>query len=232
MYGSKSMNAQSATSILFDPDDVQRSLQPLGLTPSVLDEALKWGMQQRLNCGPLLPTTLPGVVQWGYTIEGLRRQVAGDGWTIESHQNLPVTIAPDESFAIVVYTGDKDTGLRHGHPTNKAKKGLKAQQAVLRNTKSGELFPETLQPGQEQAKNVLKTWVLLYHLDATNPKQPVLRSELSLPSKFDQKLGKILDWEIRIILDTIDLSDDPEIVKTYVDEPEIPLDIPVRRKTA
>jgi hypothetical protein len=58
----------------------------------------------------------------------------------------------DESFAIVVYTGDKDTGLRHGHPTNKAKKGLKAQQAVLRNTKSGELFPETLQPGQEQLK--------------------------------------------------------------------------------
>lgn len=232
MYGSKSMNAQSATSILFDPDDVQRSLQPLGLTPSVLDEALKWGMHERLNCSPLLPTTLPGVTQWGHTIVGLRRQVMGDGWTIESHQNLPVTIAPDESFAIVVYTGDKDTGLRHGHPTNKAKKGLKAQQAVLRNTKSGELFPETLQPGQEQAKNVLKTWVLLYHLDATNPKQPVLRSELSLPSKFDQKLGKILDWEIRIILDTIDLSDDPEIVKTYVDEPEIPLDIPVRRKTA
>jgi hypothetical protein len=73
---------------------------------------------------------------------------------------------------------------------------------------------------------------LLYHLDATNPKQPVLRSELSLPSKFDQKLGKILDWEIRIILDEIDLSGEPEIVKTYTDEPEIPLDIPVRRKTA
>ncbi|RQO68245.1 hypothetical protein DBR44_16355 [Aquitalea sp. FJL05] len=232
MYGSKSMNTQSVTSILFEQDDVESSLRQLGLTKSKLEDALMWGVQERLNCGPLLPTTFPGAAQWAYTIEGFRHQVGADGWTVESHQNLPVTIAPDESFAIVVYTGDKDTGLRHGHPTNKAKKGLKAQQAVLRNTKSGELFPETLQPQQEPAKNVLKTWVLLYHLDATNPKQPVLRSELSLPSKFDQKLGKILDWEIRIILDEIDLSDDPEIVKTYVDEPEIPLDIPVRRKTA
>lgn len=218
--------------IMFEEADVGARLHQLGLTKPVLMEALKAGLLQRMNCSPLLPATFPGQAQWAYTVEGLRLQVCAKGWLPESHQNLPVTIAPDESFAIVVYTGDDHTGRRGGFPSNKTSKGLKTQQAILRNNRTGELFPDTLPAPQEVAEDVLKTWVLLYHLDATNPQHPVLRAELSYPSSFDEALGKIMDWEERIILDEIDLSDDAIAVKPYNDELDVPLDVPVRRKTA
>lgn len=218
--------------IMFEEVDVDARLDQLGLAKPILMEALKTGLLQRMNCGALLPTTFPGQAQWAHTIGGLRMQLCAKGWIDESHQNLPVTIAPDESFAIVVYAGDNHTGLRYGFPSNKTSKGLKTQQAILRNNRTGELFPDTLPAPQEISEDVLKTWVLLYHLDATNPKHPVLRAELSYPSSFDEALGKIMDWEERIILDEIDLSDDAMAVKPYNDEPDVPLDVPVRRKTA
>lgn len=212
--------------------DVETRLQKLGLSKAILIEALQMGLQERINCSELVPVTFPGQAQWAYTIEGLRIQLRPEGWAIDSHRNLPVTIAPDESFCIVVYTGDSDTGRLQGFPTNKASKGIKTQEAILRNNLTLELFPETLQTQQATAKDILKTWVLLYHLDASNPLHPVLRAELSYPSSFDQYSGKIMDWEERIILDEIDLSEDSIAIKPYDDEPEVALDVPVRRKTA
>jgi hypothetical protein len=53
------------------------------------------------------------------------RQVARDGWTIESHQNLPVTIA--RMKVLPWYTPViKTLVASHGHPTNKAKRGWQA----------------------------------------------------------------------------------------------------------
>lgn len=226
---------QHGTSILFDAIDVDARLQQLGLSKAMLMDALSLGVQGRVNCSHLHPATYPGQAQWADTVLGLRLQVCPANWTAESHQNLPVTIAPDESFGIVVYTGDKDTGRRNGYPSNKTSKGLKTQQAVLRNNLTQEMFPETLPIPKAPPKDVLQTWVLLYHLDASDQQHPVLRAELSFPSLFDKELGKIVDWEERIILDEIDLSDDPSSISInpFDDEPpEVSLDIPVRRKTA
>lgn len=222
----------SGSSVLIEHAAVSARLAQLGLSKEILDQALRAGLMQRLNCSPLLPTTFPGQAQWAYTVERLRLQVRAAGWLFESHHNLPVTIAPDESFGIVVYTGDEQTGRQYGHPSNKTSKGLKTQQAVLRNTLNMELFPETIPEEVDEAKDVLKTWVLLYHLDASNSQRPILRAELSFPSAFDVELGKIMSWEERIILDEIDLSDEPDVVKHYSDDVGVPLDVPVRRKTA
>ncbi|WP_156183797.1 hypothetical protein [Chromobacterium sp. LK1] len=218
--------------VLWEEHDVAARLQQLSVTKDILKNALTTGVTQRLNCGPLLPRTFPGQAQWAYTVESLRLQVCPDGWQAESHHNLPVTIAPDKSFGIVVYTGDEQTGRLHGYPSNKTSKGIKTQQAVLRNTLTIEMFPETLPQAQDDTSEILKTWVLLYHLDITNQHQPVLRSELSFPSVFDVQLGKITVWEERIILNEIDLSDQPDVTRLTDDDIGIPLDVPVRRKTA
>ncbi|WP_199154547.1 hypothetical protein [Chromobacterium sp. ASV23] len=220
-------------SVIADDTLVESRLNQLsGLTKDVLLQALDQGVRQRLNCSPLLPITFPGQAQWAYTIEALRLQVCTSGWKHESHHNLPVTISPNEDFGVVVYTGDEDTGRASGFPSNKTSKGIKTQQAVLRNSLNLELFPETLQNKEESEENTLKTWVLLYHLDISNQQRPVLRSELSFPSHFDIGLGKILAWKQRIILGEIDLSGDPDIINAYNDDIDVPLEVPVRRKAS
>lgn len=217
--------------IRVEPFDVSSRLQELGgLDALMLLDVLKVGLQARQNCSPLMPVTFPGQAQWAHTIEALRNRLRPMGWTHESHHNLPVTLAPNEAFCVVVYTGDKDTGRKNGYPTNKASKGYKTQQAVLRNNRNLELFPNTLPSSEADAKDVLKTWVLLYHLDTSVPHQPTLRAELSYPSAFAN--GQIMDWQERIILEEIDLSDNPEIINTGDDELDAPLEIPVRRKAS
>ncbi len=176
-------------------------LAELGLSREILREALEKGLFARTNTSSLHPTTFPGTSQWAYTVEALREMLLPQGWEQDNPSNLPVTIHPSQLFRIVVTTGNEDTGLIDGHPSNKSGKGTKMAQAIAINSRQLTLFPEL---AIEPAEGIfdMATWILMYHVDLT---RKVLRSEISLPMGFHDT--RITSWQKRIILDNIDLPD-------------------------
>lgn len=208
--------------LLSDPAKVISRLSELDttLTEELLLEANMRGYEARLEATPAHAPTAAGTFHWHAFVFALRLALKEQGWTTSDHLNCPSVISPDRTISILIITGDIDTGKEFGSPRNQADKGRVLSEAIDFN-RTYELFENGAESGTQ-------LWVLLYHAERDH-KGVVkeIRTELSLPSRFENK--KIAGWAERIILRPLSVGKQPDVVTTT---PAEPIDFPVERRSA
>lgn len=215
--------------VVSDPVLVSSRLSELNarLNEGLLREASEHGYRARIEATELHPPTAAGSYHWHATVYAIRSLLVERGWKPENTRNCPFIVSPDRTVAIVVMTGDSDTGFIDGHPTNQAEKGAVLKQAVANNQKQLKLFNTGLVSTKlANSKEATQLWVLLYHVTVGSNGKAEVRAELSLPSQFDRK--KIIDWQERLILASI-LPDSETLIQN--DAPTGPIDVPIERRT-
>lgn len=201
---------------------VPRLMELFGLTLADIEDVIMQGLLARTSCSPHHPRTYPGYAQWAETVRALRDKTVPAGWATSNHRNFPLSIHPSGDKTIAVQTGDEDTGMATGRPSNRAAKGASTEDAVAINQRQFDLFegiPDLSDLGEQAAM----MWVLLYHVAPHE-----IRFELSLPSKMVG--GKICMWKERIVFPAISF-DSIDIQLSDGDENDNPdIEVPVERR--
>lgn len=200
----------------FDPDHLER----LGLTVDALQNALQRGHFAALNCTRHHPVTAAGLYMWAEATKELRDLLVPEGWETVDEYNIPKTVSPDGSLAIVVVGGNEATGNPHREPATKHARGS----AGIRDIQSNHqlwLFDST-DVGRRGAP-AQAVWYLLHYAS-----EEWMRCELSQPILASES-GHVEGWRERIILPPIDLTDGGASNEDGPDGPEV--DIPVTRRT-
>lgn len=220
-------NSPQPSRIISDPADVDARLQLLHevLQQEMLLEANQRGYEARLEATLAHAPTAAGTYHWHSFVAALRLALRAQGWSIRDERNCPLVISPDKSMAIVVMTGNVETGKPYGNPTNQADKGAVLDEAVQRNVQY-QLFENTAMSKLKKGEGGTQLWVLLYHVESGSTGVKEIRTELSLPSEFQRK--KIVNWSERIILRP--LSTEP-VTPVIAPLPITPFDVPVERKS-
>lgn len=226
--GSHLPAGNSNSQVKTEPAVVSRRLAELheSLTEPLLREANEHGYRARAEVTLAHPPTAAGTYHWGEFVFALRTSLAQRQWSLKNHKNCPFVLSPDKSIAILVMTGDADTGIAGGRPTNQAQKGVVLKEAVSANQQY-ELFELAALSKLERANNGTQMWVLLYHVGVGKDGRTEIRAELSLPSRFERK--KIAGWTERILLGAIRPDGEHDVIH---DVPTGPVDVPVERRQA
>jgi hypothetical protein len=213
--------------IVVHPADVDARLQELdpALTQGLMLEANQRGFEARLEATLAHAPTAAGTLHWHAFVPALRLALKVQDWIIKDHKNCPLIISADRSMAIVVMTGNSETGKEFGNPTNQADKGAVLDEAVQKNVQY-QLFENAALNRIRKGEGGTQLWVLLYHVDAAGKDAREIRSELSLPSSFHKK--KIIGWAERIILRSIPTDSSTRIAPSL---PSEPIEVVVERKT-
>jgi hypothetical protein len=226
----------SSPKLVTIPAEVDARLFEIGgLTRGVLTLAALMGEQARENTPRSFPVTAPGTNAYFSRVGSLRDQLRADGWKGKCVGGSELTIAPDESHAIVVASGDENTASETATPKTKTKKGRRMKDAAAENWGQMHFLLEisvktggTIQVAIEEGARWL-TWVFLV---ARADKK--LLMELSLVSGLGKdKRGA--SWLERIILPDVPL--DGEMGVGVSNTPRVPASAPeivvnVTRKNA
>lgn len=193
-----------APSVHHEVDDVIGSLADLGLTKEHLRHAAERWLATWASHTAYHPATVPGVAAWGEAVCALREALCPLGWESINEQNLPMVVDPTGKIAIVVNSGDHDTGRSFGNPRTSHPKGERTRMAVLENLGQANLFESLSDNANLQRSGHRQTWILLVFRDDVAME---VRSELSRPITMDDT-DCIDGWTDRIILEKIRFGDD------------------------
>jgi hypothetical protein len=210
--------------------EVASRMDALGLTATLLRDAVEEGVAQVLSCTANDPEQLPGILGWGKITRALRDRVVGHplNWQRANHRGQPSTVRPDGSVAIIVASGTEETGNEAGaDPATRSTKGPATQDAIARNLLTFSSIapdfkkydPPPPPPSAEQ------TWVLLYFIDEDASE---VRLEVSLPEYMDSD-NHVSRWRARIILAPIPLDQPPLPSETEEEEEDGRYEAPVSR---
>jgi hypothetical protein len=227
--------AQNVLSISKQED----KLQGMGLNKDCIEQAIKDGLTQFRRATDMHPLTHGGASAWGEIVFTLRAKLKSlnNGWGYYQKNGLSITHNKDTGVAVIVTSGDKDTGLENAQPSTKNKKGPSTRNIVSSN-QTPDLFDESNSDLAEVATisvDSTQTWVLLYRFDKALKE---IRFELSLPSSTakisgkDDKL-KIDSWKTRILFEPLPfnmLSSDNDIEEVAFTD-DVTFDISKKRKT-
>jgi hypothetical protein len=204
--------------------DVDARLKELGLTREILVDSAKQGHLAFIGCTINHPPLLPGILAWGETVRSLREYLAPDDWSRSDENNYSLVISPGGKIALAVATGDEETGLENGHPSNKARKGRATRRAVNQNQMSFDFGPAAalpdINPSDEEKR---ATWILLLHRDDNE-----VRLELSLPASITE--GHIDSWKERIILGSFPFDGDIDVIDITPEPPQPDISIDIKRR--
>lgn len=160
-------------------------------------------------CTDLDPTNMQGMTRWAKTVRFLREELLVAGWDYDNSTNFCRTIHPSEAFAIVVSSGDINTGVPKANPSTKYRKGETTVRAVEHNGQGafdlGESYDIVEKP--DSTKPDIPVWYLLYRVTTD-----AIFLELSFPKSIED--GLITEWDERIILEAIDRQSPPMIEDT------------------
>ena len=193
---------------VFEGDDAQEPLTRLGLSREILTNVLKKALDAALSCNDNDPITMAGMMLWGKGVRFFAEETRPLGWKRIEVNNQALVLSPDGSNAVTAASGDEDTGVPHGSPCTRSKKG-KTTIAACRDNRQRS-FDDWLDPAPVVASSRIPgraTWLLLMHRDK---KSNVLRAELSLPVQMDDD-GHIVRWDKRIILPDVPFDSIPTI---------------------
>lgn len=215
--------------VITDVHEVASRLLELdkSLSEQLLLESNLRGFEARLEATPAHAPTAAGTYHWHAFVFAIRLALKEQGWTMKNHLNCPFVISPDKTISILVMTGDGETGNEFGNPKNQADKGRVLSDAIDIN-QNYDLFESAAISHMERGASGTQLWVLLYHVERDNngiPKE--IRTELSLPSRFEKK--RIVGWAERIVLRHLDIGTEPAIERPL---PVEPIDFPVERRNA
>lgn len=179
------------------PIEVRNKLLELGVPLSLLVEGAQQGFAERLNATPFDPVTAAGTDAWRYPVRVVRGGLEELGWRLDNPKNLPLIISDERRINITVSSGDEFTGIDgHRGPRSKNPKGALIEEAIFRNIRQGELFPDQLPQAVRKFEQTLKypTWIFLLHITDDE-----IRAELSLPNHMN--VGDYVDgWAERILI--------------------------------
>jgi hypothetical protein len=190
-------------------------LSSLGLSVGLFERVARRVDAEVATCTPLDPPIMFGMTRWGRTARYFREEVVPLGWTFDNPRNLPRTINPARTFAVVPTTGDELTGLVIAGltPSPKYPKGYATELAVAANEQlTLDLLLEDVAGGQTVPDGIL-TWLLLFHVTADD-----YRLELSLPDQIEN--GRITSWAERIILPFFPRTPEPLGGRGHDDGPD------------
>ena len=198
--------------------EVSARLANLGLSPEILVNAIVAGQVGRADCTRNDPPSFAGITAYAVTTRSLRDQLLPGGWEKSDAGNYSTVVNPDRSMAIVVATGDDNTGLESKTPKTKFPKGPATAAAVQRNQldflellgeKSAVVDPEPPPP---------MTWMLLI-----GRQRGGVRAELSLPDGVGED-NRVESWIERIILGDLP-GDDGFDLPLPENGPELDIDV-------
>jgi hypothetical protein len=176
-------------------------LTELGLTVSMVERVVRRADAEASICTEFDPPIIAGLTRWGRATRFLREELVPLGWTYDNPRLLARTIHPGGEFAIVVATGDQQTGIAGGMPpTTKHRKGDATVEAVQVNGQIAFDFGSSWE--LDGVDDGLLTWLLLFYVDENE-----FRSELSLPNQIQD--GWITGWAERIILPAFPRAAEP-----------------------
>jgi hypothetical protein len=195
-------------------DDVVDQLGELGLTADMAHRVLARAEADARSVTPNHPVNAEGWFRWANSVSYLREELIPAGWTRARSLNFELVVRPGGMVAIAVTAGDEATGCPEVQPRTGNPKGAMTVAAVVANIGSQTLF--------EVDEFRRQTWFLLYHRDEAE-----IRAELSLPDNVSSS-GYIDSWSQRIIIPPYPLG---KRVPAVGPQPELPIDVPVRRRT-
>ena len=218
--------SQQPSRIVSNSDEVDIRLHKLNsaLTQALFIEANHQASRARIEATIAHAPTAAGTLHWHELVAALRLSLTEKDWQIKNYKNCPLIISADQLTAIVVMTGDSQTGKAFGKdPTNQADKGSVLDAAIQKNYQY-QLFENDAI--SKLSTSGTKLWVFLYHVEKGIKGDKEIRSELSLPSSFQRK--KIADWSERIILRSISTNPATPVTPSL---PATPINVVVERKT-
>ena len=109
------------TVVLDDPNDIESYLQPMNLSQNDLIRILERGLSGRYSTTQNHPVTSRGQYFYGEGVSAARDILAPKGYKRLSLRNVELTI--NEKVAIYLCRGCDQTGLVHGYPESRMKKG-------------------------------------------------------------------------------------------------------------
>lgn len=211
--------------VRFEPLDVDTRLAELRLSLELLHDARLVGEVARASCTANDPPAYRGTSAWAVTTRGLRDLLLAEDWTKSDEGGLSVVVSPDGEMAIVVSTGDENTGNPHKSPRTKFPKGPLMQQAIERNAQYDVFENVADVPAGARPKVRLRislvTWMLLIAKVGKT-----VQAELSLPAGIGDD-GRVERWSERIILPPIRPDDDDQMP---IPEPAPDFDVDVVRR--
>jgi hypothetical protein len=217
-------------SIHSEPIDAQNRLAKLGLTEELLLQPVLRGQAEARSRTDNHPPMYRGLTPWGETTCALREILSPEGWTRCDEGNLPFTVNKEGTLAIIVATGDQNTGNKVINPCTKSVKGPQTIKAVEENDRQNTLFPMKLDTADVKKMCEVggrETWMLLFHRDLETRE---VRCELSRPINVDEE-GHVAAWAERIILNSIPF--DADTLKIPTDAPQTPnIDVNVKLRSA
>ncbi len=174
-------------------------LAELDLSVEIIAATLRRADSAADGCSDLDPPILQGLLRWARATRYLREQLVPTGWSFDNPRNLARTIHPSGEFAVVIATGDDQTGRPDATAGPRHPRGYATEQAVAANSQLSFDFGSLLQvtrTGQVAGLNPLRTWLLLFTSDRDN-----FFVELSMPEAYED--GRITAWTERILLPAI-----------------------------
>ncbi|HBY5479193.1 hypothetical protein ACYBNF_06215 [Klebsiella pneumoniae] len=227
------------TVVLVDPNDVESYLRPMNLSQSDLGRILERGLSGRYSTTQNHPKTSRGQYFYGEGVSAARDILAPKGYKRLSLRNVELTVS--DKVALYLCRGCDQTGLIHGFPESRMKKGdftCELMGLIHNNTPGqGELIlddnqlkldldlPESDAIPLLPNKIGLDLWFLLYDFYELDADERVgIRAELSRPISYNSK-NVVNDFSTRLILDVH--QPDPIVKNGDVPQftPDIDLDI-------
>ncbi|MFF2453942.1 hypothetical protein [Isoptericola sp. NPDC058082] len=177
-------------------EELQQQLSRMHLAPWCFENALAAGAAEASSYSSGAPTMAAEFGRWSRTVEELHHGILGlqRGWERADPMNQPTWINPNLNTALVVSSGDVNTGeATFGDPSNRNPKG-KTFGALVAANEEASLF-DTVVSGE--MVDITETWVFLY-----NQRQGYVFSELSLPIVMPG--AYIENWRARLLLPRFD----------------------------
>jgi len=177
--------------------DLSQRLAPMGVELWCFENALASGAAEAASYSAGAPNSAPELGRWLRTVEELHNGLVGlqQGWERSDPMNQPTWINPSRHTAVVVSSGDENTGERtFSNPSNRNPKGRSFGALVAANEQAS--FFDALSKSGEMV-DVNETWVFLY-----DARQGFVYSELSLPIVMPGLF--IESWRERVLLPRFD----------------------------
>ncbi len=188
--------------VFTDRARVTTELTDLGLTDSVLRDAISAGITEASRTTLNDPKTAFGYIFWQTAVRLIRQSLTSDGndWERRDQRGFPTAFNRRLEIAVGVSSGDSSVGCADQQPRTRNSKGPEVEEIIRRNQLSFIDFvdlPEgdPLRP-EAQPK---ETYLLIYYYDEFKNET---RSELALPIRLNGD-RLITGWRRRLILEPI-----------------------------
>ena len=187
--------------IISDPGEITSLLSPYRLGIRDLQDSIRFGLAEYLECTTNDPIHLPGVLLVGKAIRRLRDILVTREWETVNVRGYATVEHPSGRLAVTTALGDANTGSKLKSPRTSASKGAQSASYIEANQMS--LFPAMFPGPIRHTTDQTTGLILLVHVFDG---EQVVNAELSRPIGTDHH-RRISKWRTRLILPQASFSE-------------------------